>query len=167
MSQLPHKGILVTDGGAHPPDMWAEASANEIANIVIIDEQSASEEAKVARRAKPRFALDMADALEDCHAAAQEAEREHLSKKGSDRLEEDHDYHEHCDDAVEKVLGIASKTPFSAEFKREDVMKRVRMIIEADMHTVVDIERSLHVDKNLHSCPKAKAWHAKKHGNGY
>src|SRR6476661_7108324 len=130
MVALPHIGILKTDGGPHPADMWAEASANEIANIVLIDEQSTSKEAKMARKAKPRFALDMADALEELHAEVQEHERNLLATEGSDRLFDEHDHDHILDKAVEEVLKIALKTPFSEEFKRPEIEHRVRQIIE-------------------------------------
>jgi len=163
MAAIPHIGVLTTDGGAHPADMWAEASANEIANIVIIDDNSTSDAARAARKAKPRFALDLADALEVFHEKVQKGEKQALKLKGTDRLEDDHDYDPICEEAVKKVVEIASKTPFAEDFKKPEIQKRVHAILHADMHTVADIERSWHVDKNMHD-PKAKKWYATKHG---
>lgn len=162
MVALPHVGVLKTDGGPHPADMWAEASANEIANIVVVEDQSITDAAKKARKAKPRFALDLADVLEDWHQKVQDKEKAELKAKGVARLGEDHGIEDMVEGAVKDVLACADKTMFAAQFKASQVVAHVKAIVSADMNTVAHIEQSWFADNNLHD-PKAKAFKAAKH----
>ena len=142
-------GILITNGGVHPADKWAAHTAAQIADLIQVDEASESPEAGAARRAKPRFELDLADALESHHRGIQESERAALVSGGAERLDAPLAVKtDDLDEAVSAVEEAAEGTPFEAHFTDPQVQDVVRQIVGTHFATVMSIERSWHADRS-------------------
>ncbi len=156
MTQLPHIGILKTDGGPHPLEKWAEATANEIANLVVVDESSTSDAAKAARRAKPRFALDLRDAFEELYGKIRDRTASDL-KGDSSKILGLPDYKKLASSLVSATLGAASKTQFADHFKRPEVVAHLTKVIEEDVHGIIHERRSWYADVNSAN-PHVKEW---------
>lgn len=144
-------GIMITNGGPHPADKWAAQSAAQIAALIQVDEASDSDEARAARRAKPRFELDLADALEDHHDSVQSGERNALDEHGHSRHEHSLDPAEHheatLEDAMADVAKVAARYPqFADHFARPEVEAVVKSIIASHFATAMHVERSWHRD---------------------
>lgn len=163
--QLPHHFVIKTDGGPHPSDKWAEATANEIANLVEVDDNSSTDEAKLARRAKPQLALNLAAVLDATHAAVTEDEKDRLGNGGS--LLAPAGTTDQTDGALKDVLAATDKTPWPDHFRKPEVTAHVRKIIDEDLQGNVHVARSWHVDQLLATDPThegALAWRKRWHG---
>lgn len=79
-------GVLITDGGPHPPDKWARMSAQMIVQNIIPDkvmvgdemqdvEKSANPVVVAFRKARDKFEADIRDLLEEWHTAHQSQAR--------------------------------------------------------------------------------------------
>jgi hypothetical protein len=144
--------VLITNGGAHPADKWAALTAEMIGDMIEVDPDSATSAAVAARRAKPRFVLDLADVLNGYHAAVQMNERARLIAEGERRLVAPLDPHGGPVDtpveAAEAIARAAAATPFAAHFASDQVKAVVANLV-ADHHVkIMDIERSWHADRH-------------------
>lgn len=158
--------IMITNGGPHPSDKWAETTAEQIVDLIQIDPDSDSPDAKAARLAKPRLKLDIAEALDPHHAGVQAHERGKLEEHGLDRLS-----HplvpeaKHIEDALAAVLAKTKGTPFEAHFADAKVQEVLRHTIGGHFVTSQDIERSTHADKNSDH-EHARAYHKARREHG-
>lgn len=126
--------IMTTDNGPHPADKWAALTAEAIGDFIVIDEGSNSESAIAARRAKPRFVLDVADTLFDHHNGVQDcarADAEHWPHAADDDVE--------C--AVDAVLKIASATMFAAHFEKQETKEIITQMMREHFAASIEIER--------------------------
>jgi len=138
--------FLVTNGGPHPPDKWAALTGNKIADLVQVDELSDSDIAASARKAKPRFAIALADALEPIFGQVGAAER--ASVKSGDVTLRHAPFHVDgfLDPAISAVTGASASTPFASHFALSDVQAVVRNIIKQNFIDAANIERSWALD---------------------
>lgn len=156
--------VLMTNGGAHPPDKWARMTAFMIVNHIIpkqievggrLHDLESSAEPKVAALRKARDALEVVvrDIVEAAHEKVQAGERAAVASGGADRLgalERDAAVAEHVsvDDVVRAVTQVASLHPdLLAHFSRDDVRAEVAERLRMDFASVMDIERSLFADR--------------------
>lgn len=141
--------FLVTNGGPHPADKWAAVTAKEISDLIKVDASSDSPQAVEARRALPRFALDLADAIEGLHAQVQQSARNPAAaaakgwfgrkaapadgeRPGLDTAS--------VEAALAAVVNVSASTPFAAHFAQSHVQDVVRRILAQHMTTIVDLE---------------------------
>jgi hypothetical protein len=132
--------LMITNGGPHPPDLWAQATAEHIAPLGN-DLTGKRRIAAMALQAK------IIEVLEPHYTAAQEAERDHLVAD-EDRLLSEMNPPEHVDAAVRAVCDAAKGTEWEAHFSQPDVIATIH---EAMMHhfaTAQHIERGWHIDRN-------------------
>lgn len=141
-------GILTTNGGPHPADKWAAVSAAHIVSMIKIDQNSTSPAATAARRALPRFELELADALEPHHQMFQDTERKALSAS-NEHLGTPWVQHSEIDEQCAAVAKLASKTPFAAHFATPEVQAVVRDILQNHIASVQHIERKWHCDRAM------------------
>lgn len=143
-------GILITNGGPHPADKWAACTAKTICDLIVIDEASASPEAVACRRAKPRFQLDLADALEAVYQTNQQAEQARATKNTDNASMPAIDPTDgpHLDAAMAAILTAAKPTPFAVYFGQPEVTDPVRRIVAQHLGNIMHIERSWHADRN-------------------
>lgn len=145
--------ILVTNGGPHPADKWAAASAAAICNLIVIDDNSASEAAVAARLAKPKLESAIVDALMGHHHEVQKHERAQLDKHGHERLSHSLDPRDH----VPKTLNAAMKavgacfdaSPFKAHFAQAHVQEAIAGMLGSHFASAMQIERSWHADGHV------------------
>lgn len=154
-------GILVTDGGPHPADKWAEQSAAQIADIIHIEPDSIAFNELTAQ--KTEFEKEVAAALTDHHDAVQKHEIAAIDEHGMDRL--GHPIApeaEHLDAAVDAVKQVASTKIFGSHFAKPEVTAFVKETLGSHFASAKHVERSWHADCNADH-PQAKAFRAKYH----
>lgn len=118
--------ILITDGGTHPPEKWAEVIADDLVEIA----PTASAE-KVQAGQQLRYALiaELIPAIAD----AQNAEKEGRHGKSC-----------HCGphvDAMSKAINkVANASLFKDHFKRDTVQDRIRLVCGIHSATMMQEE---------------------------
>lgn len=146
-------GVLITDGGPHPADKWANETAESIGDLIQVDQTSNTPAAAAARKAKPRFILDMADRLESFHQSHIDHSKVQLATHGNARVNPNlHPYAPNPDilnDAVNAVIECSKGTPFEAHFQNFTTRAAVASIIGSHFSSADHIERSYHVDRHL------------------
>lgn len=149
--------ILVTDGGPHPAEKWAEATAS---HIVQIGEHVVGAELARARR----FELTVMDILEGHHDCVQTGERGTLGSVGHDRLLHPFDCCEHVsvEDAVVQIIAASAGTSFAHHFSTDEVRTYLTELLTSHFHTSMSIERSWHAGCNPET-PQAQAFLATFH----
>lgn len=157
-------GILTTNGGPHPASKWAEQTAAQIADVIVIDPNSLAFEALTAQ--KQEFENELTVALEDHHELVQSHELGKIEEHGDARLA--HDIipeQEHIDDAVAEVQAVADTKIFGSHFRKPEVVAFLEHTIGSHFATSKHIHRSWHADRNPHT-PEAKAFRDLYHPKG-
>jgi hypothetical protein len=144
---------MVTNGGPHPADKWAEVTANAIVDTILVDStpDDVSPQALVARAAKRKLRNDLFDILNDHHTAVQNDERatNAKTKKPADaamRALADPDPRPHMS-VMDKVNAAFAATPFSDHFAKPEVQAVTQAIIGQHTASVMNIERRWHHDR--------------------
>lgn len=142
--------LMVTNGGPHPPDKWAEITSDEILGLVQIDEDSASSEAIAARLAKRDLARQLFSYFMMHHAGVQQSERAALAKSAK-RVDAKLDPTVHLKAGAEALApdlaAIFDLTPFADHFRKPDVITVVNTIIAQHSGDVMHLERRWHADR--------------------
>jgi hypothetical protein len=145
--------FLVTNGGPHPADKWADVTANVIVDTLLVDSRpdDVSEQAAAARAAKRKLRNDLFDIFNDHHDIVQKAERVENGKckKPADaaaRVIALHDPEPHMG-VLERVNAVFASTPFSDHFAKPEVQEIVKTIIGQHTVDVMHIERRWHHDR--------------------
>lgn len=134
--------VMVTNGGPHPPDKWASLAAGKIADLIQIDETSNSDLTVKARKAQPRFALDLADALEPLFATVTQDELARVnSGVVTGRFDAFHP-EDYVTAAMTTASAVSGATMFSEHFNDPDVQTIVRRILQETILDATNIERS-------------------------
>lgn len=142
--------FLVTNGGPHPPDKWASLAAGKIADLIQIADQSDSDAATAARKAKPRFALDVSEALEASFRDVTSEEESRVKDGDVTSRQAPFAVDPHLDDAVSSVVSAAAQTPFSNHFNDANVQQAVRIILKQYFLDAANIQRSWAFDAKGH-----------------
>lgn len=135
-------GILVTDGASnHAPEKWAEATADQIVQIL--------ESAPETRVAEARdFRGKLIDILTGHHAKVQQHERGQIDEHGSARLGHALEPAQHVEDPVSEIVEAASGYSFADHFRAPQTQEYLRNVLSSHFGTSMHIERSLHADAN-------------------
>ena len=133
--------ILTTDGGPHPADKWATATAEM---LVPLDKLTDGHR----RNAAKRLQADIADALEPHHQGVHDAERAGIAAAGFDHFGTDFDHTAHTPPAVAAVIAASVGTPWEGHFADPTVQAIVAQVISTHFNTSADIERQWHADRN-------------------
>lgn len=159
-------GIMITNGGPHPADYWAETTAERFVSLVQVAEGSDSELARAARADKRKFRETLITLLEGYHDKIQKAERAALKQHGHARLTHDLSPREHqeIEHVADAVIRATKGTVFEEHFKRPDVRKLVEDALETDFRTVMFIDRDWHAAAHPHT-DEAKHWRRTRHGH--
>lgn len=144
--------IMITNGGPHPADQWAEVTADTILGLIQVKEDSVSEAAIEARQAKRDLRPILFDIFNGHHEGIQTRERSALPsiKKHSEaRLHAitPLEMHEDVPSAMEEVNAALKATPFAAHFAKPEVQEVLQSIIGQHSANVVHIERRWHADR--------------------
>lgn len=147
-------GVLVTNGGPHPADKWAVATAE---HIFPIDPSVVGDRFLAAKKLQ----LAIAVALEPHHEGVQEAERAKLAAAGDDHLQTPHDPLAAAEAALAEIQAAAAGTPWEAHFADAEVQRVVIQEVGNHFATAEHIERQWHCHRNPSDA--AKAWLAQHH----
>jgi hypothetical protein len=130
---------MVTDGGPHPPEMWAEATADQIIDISAQAPESKLQEAR-------EFRTKLVTILTGHHDMVQQHERGKLVERGAAHLTTEIDPSQHVDDPVADVVAASRGYSFEAHFAKPEVQDYLRQTIGNHFATAIHIERSWHAD---------------------
>lgn len=155
MTQL--YGIMVTNGGPHPADKWAEITANQIVDTILIDANTddISDEAAAARAAKRKLRNELFEIFNSHHDGVQKSERVSCAKHKKVEHAEKHADHsqtpidpcQHVDSIISDVMTAFAKTPWAAHLAQPQVIDLVKQIIGQHTVDVMHLERRWHHDR--------------------
>ena len=132
--------ILVTNGGAHPPEKWAMTTAEQLFDI---GTGVAGDRLIQAQK----FQLTIAEILMPHHEKVQTAERSKLAADAS-YLDAPFDGDNYADDVVKDVVNAAKNTPWQAHFSDSGVQAAARHVIVDHFHTSQHAERLWFADRH-------------------
>lgn len=140
---------MITNGGPHPADKWADVTTDTILDLIQINEDSVSAEAAAARAAKRDLRISLFDLLNDHHSAVQTHEHGLKSAVKTVNAAEDHvaatlDPMPHVGPTLGKVKDMLAATPFAAHFAQPHVQDVLQNIIGQHTADVMHIERRWH-----------------------
>lgn len=154
---------MVTNGGAHPPDKWAEVTTETLLDFIQIPDEATSDAARSARIAKVNIKPVLFSILMAGHDHVQKHERGEIKKHGHKRLGQALDPLHHCEDPFSKVIATLTSTQsdiINEHFLKQEVQDVVRRTIGQHFATAMHIERSCHADKH-NDTAEAKAFRKK------
>lgn len=144
--------LMITNGGSHPADKWAEVTTDAILDLIEVADSSASDAAAEARAVKRGLRATLFDIFNGHHDGVQMRERNALAsiKKHADaskHCEKPLEMHEDVPSALEEVNAAFKQTPFAAHFAQQHVQEVLRSIIGQHSANVQHIERRCHADR--------------------
>lgn len=149
-------GVLITNGGPHSPEDWAQVTAGQIIDI--------GSQSPAALLAEARaFEAKIIGVLARHHQLVQQQERGQLVAEGSARLAGALDPTGHIPDAVDDVIAASRDTSFASHFAKPDVRDYLERLIGGHFASSMHIERLWHADRNPEAA-EAKAYKARFHG---
>lgn len=137
---------MITNGGPHPADKWADMTTDTILDLIKIDDDSATPEAAVARAAKRNLKPVLFDIFNGHHSAVQAAEKGNLARAKKSMLTETLNVTHHMTIADEVDAALAA-TPFGPHLAKPEVKAVIRQIIGQHTADVMHIERRWHADR--------------------
>lgn len=144
--------LMITNGGVHPADKWAELTADTIVDTLLVDgtPDDASPAATAARAAKRKLRADLFEIFNVHHEGVQHHERGECRKckrpaDAAARAMSNVDVTHHMD-VLDKVNAAVAQTPFAEHFAKGEVQDVVRAIIGQHTANVMHIERRQHHD---------------------
>lgn len=147
---------MITNGGPHPADKWAELTTNTILDLIQIAEDSVTPEATAARKAKRDLRPVLFDILNDHHDGVQRLERSGNASVKTLKAAEVHactvrnpiDCTPHLG-VVDEVSAALAATPFAAHFAKPEVIEVLKTIVGQHTADVMHIERKWHHDRHV------------------
>lgn len=142
---------MITNGGSHPPDKWADVTTDTIVDLIQVEDDSNSPEAAAARQAKRGLRDTLFDIFNTSFAAVQKVSRDEVQKikdtaKAIANAEGPIDVTPHM--AVTAKLDAAlAATPFAAHFAKPEVKQVLHQIVGQHIANAIDIERKWHKDR--------------------
>lgn len=127
-------GIMITNGGTHPPEKWA---AMTVSQIISISKTATGEAATLARKLELRFL----DILEDAHREVQNAEKTALNAVGIDHLRTALNPVPYVEPALDKIVAAAEGTAHEVHFKTDEIKNYLRKTLAQHFGNVMHIER--------------------------
>ena len=139
-------GFMITNGGPHPPEKWADVTAKAIADLIVI-EPSAPVEAVIDKRG---FEAALFKLLVEQHRHTQDRARA-ICTENHDHGDHRHLVHDRATAVAEKVVALAHNTRFAEHFEKPEVRTFLHNVIGQHFANSVHIERSWHADRNRKS----------------
>lgn len=144
MADLPI--VLVSNGGPHPPDRWAAVAASLISARIVIDECAITPEAAEARKAKRRFNVAVAEALEPAFLAVADAEKNAVQGNSKIKRHDQFNVEKYVAEGVKTVSACAIGTPFEAAFQIAAARQLIQNILSQNFIDAANIARSWSLD---------------------
>lgn len=144
--------FMVTNGGPHPADKWADLTTETILDYIQIAEDSVTPEATAARAAKRDLRPKLFAIFNDHHDGVQKKEQAANAKvkkvdHAQARVEELHDPSPHLPSVFDQVQQTLAATPFAAHFAKPEVWQVIITAIGQHTVDVMNIERRWHKDR--------------------
>lgn len=136
--------FLVTNGGPHSAETWAEETTNSILNLIQVDPTSTTPEAAAARQAKRELHPRLFEVLNRHHAKVQAYERSELAARGPAQVDLDPTIH--LPEVMAEFSSVIEGTPFADHFKGH--AHRIEREIGQHFADSMHIERRYHADAN-------------------
>ncbi len=127
--------ILITNGGPHSAETWAETTVSQ---IMVVAPDSAS--AAIAEAFRARLMALLADE----HADVQKRERAALKSYGVSET----DYTERAREVCARVVLSARGSPFEPHFYNPATVEYLDRLLAEHFNTVASIERQWHSDRS-------------------
>lgn len=142
---------MITNGGPHPADKWADVTTDTIMDLIEVKEDSVSPEATAARQAKRELRPVLFKIFNGHHDDVQKKERTSLKAIKHAEAAHEHvakpiDVHPHMT-ITEEVDAALAATPFAAHFAKPEVAAVIHQIVGQHTADTIDIERKWHRDR--------------------
>lgn len=134
-------GVMITNGGAHPPEKWAETTAGCIVQI-------ADHVAGERRGAAIKLQAAIYDVLVLHHAIVQREEKDQLSAMGAAGLLAPLDHGRDLDEVVGQIINCGVDTPWEKDFRTPEFDAGLRELLDRHFRTQKHVERSWHADQH-------------------
>lgn len=143
---------MITNGGPHPADKWADMTTDTILELVQVKEDSVSPEATAARAAKRDLRPVLFNILNAHHEDVQRQEQDHCKKNVAKSDASEHavsfiDPSKHLPTTLEQIDAALAATPFAAHFAQPDVKIILSNVVGQHTADVMHIERRWHEDR--------------------
>lgn len=143
--------MMITNGGPHPADKFADVSTESILDLIQIAEDAISGEATAARKAKRDLRPVLFDIFNTHHESVQYLENSECQKvkkhaEAHARAHAPVDVTPHLS-VMDEVAAALAATPFAAHFAKPEVIEVVKQIVARDTANVMHIERRYHSDR--------------------
>jgi hypothetical protein len=150
-------GFLITNGGPHSVEKWAEATASHI--VEIADHVSGEK-----RGAAIKLQAAIIDVLEKHHGAVQDGERAAIKANGHDQILKEIHSHDHvsAEHVADEIIAAAQGTAWEEAFNDETMHKNLCDLLTQHFRTSMHVERSWHADRNPNT-EQAKAFKERHH----
>jgi len=148
-------GFLITNGGPHPADKWAEITAETILDMLVdANPDDDTPAAAAARKAKRDLRPKLFDVLNSHHEGVQKVERSTLASKANMTMAEaavhavtNLDPEPHKPGVMDDVNKVLAQTPWADHFAKPEVQEHLWKIIGQHTVDVMHIERRWHHDR--------------------
>lgn len=137
---------MITNGGPHPADKWADVTTDTILDLIQVQEDSVSPEATAARAAKRNLRPVLFEILNGHHDRVQKHEQGELGKDAK-RIHAALDPWPHATPIMDQVNAALAATPFADHFAKLEVKIAVGGIVAQHTADVMHIERRWHADR--------------------
>lgn len=144
-------GIMISNGGAHPADKWAEQATEAI--LALLEDNNpddSSPGAVAARQAKRDLRPVLFGTLNGCFEKVKRDEGAHLRKIKTADEAHSHAWGGHDPEPYKAVMEVVnealSKTPWAGHFAQPHVQAVLWSIVGQTMVDLMHIERRYHHD---------------------
>lgn len=132
--------IMITDGGSHPAELWAQMVVDDICQLgPNLDPKQ--------QAAALRMQADMMEALTPLFELLLTQERDALHGDLA-RIASGVDPAPHLDDCLKAVLGAAAGTRWEPLFSDDENVMKLRQLLGQHIASLMHTERSWHADRN-------------------
>ncbi len=136
---------MVTNGGPHPPEKWADVTARAIAALIVI-EPTAPTQAIVDKR---EFEMALFKLLIEQHKHVQDSTRTALA--GTQHVDHHRLVVDRAADAANGIAALVKSTRFAEHFDKPEVKTFLHNVIGQHFADSVHIEHGWHKDRNRKS----------------
>lgn len=145
--------VMITNGGPHPAELWAQVSAEHIAPVsnTLIGHR---------RAAALELQSKIAKVFEKHYQDIQEIEKQKLRESQAHVLT-DLSHAPHIEQMIADIQAVAIGTEWEKHFTHDGVLALLDQELGTHIRTVKHIERSWHIDRNPDH-PHAEFWKANK-----
>lgn len=150
-------GVMTTNGGPHPSDRWAEITASQIVDMILVDANpdDVSDQARANRAAKRKLKNALFDIFDSHHAGVQASEQGENKKvktlaaaaTRASHVDTPIDPTPHLDAVMAQVQAAFAATPWADHMAKPEVLAIARQIIGQHTVDVIHLERRWHHDR--------------------